>query len=265
MSATPLAPHALASGPEHSLELFLRGFAACDIAESLASFDDTTSKPTMLAAIDSHGFEVIGVRQAGSLVAWLAASDLRGVEQPQLRQFDPAAVIANNAPLNEVVQALSSAPQVFVRSFGQVGGLICRRDLQKPAMRMWLFGLVTISELRVTRMIDEYCPQNSWKDYLSAGRLQKAQELQQERIRRGQTPSLLDCLQFADKGQIVARDERLRERTRFSSKRQVEQFVTALQDLRNNLAHSQDLSGDWEVICDLASNLHRIVLGPTKS
>src|SRR5690349_18064288 len=107
-------------------------------------------------------------------------------------------------------------------------------------MRMWLFGLVTISELRVTRMIDELCPQESWRQYLSEGRLAKARELQEQRERRGQRPSLLDCLQFADKGQIVARDERLRERTRFSSKSAVERFVKSLQVLRDNLAHSQD-------------------------
>jgi hypothetical protein len=263
MSEIPLAPRAqtLASCSEHSLELFLRGFAARDIAESLASFDDTTSRPTMLAAIGAHGFEVVGVRQAGRLVAWLAASDLRDVEQPQLRPFEPA-VIADNASLNEVVQSLNSAPHVFVRTFGQVGGLICRRDLQKPAMRMWLFGLVTISELRVTQLIDQYCPADSWRQYLSEGRLQKAVDMQDERRRRGQSRALLDCLQFADKGRIVARDTRLRELTRFQSKREVEDFVVALQDLRNNLAHANDISDDWPVIFDLATNLHRIVLGP---
>lgn len=91
-------------------------------------------------------------------------------------------------------------------------------------------------------MIDECCPQESWRQYLSEGRIQKAVELQQERGRRGQSASLLDCLQFADKGQIVARDQRLRELTRFTSKTQVERFVAALQDLRNNLAHAQDIS-----------------------
>jgi hypothetical protein len=132
-------------------------------------------------------------------------------------------------------------------------------------MRMWLFGLVTTSELRVTHLIDKRFPEGSWRELLSAGRMENARELQQERRRRNQDPSLLDCLQFADKGDIVARDERLRRLTRFSSRRAVETFVKALQHLRNNLAHSQDLSGDWEVILELAINLHRIVLGPEAS
>lgn len=130
-------------------------------------------------------------------------------------------------------------------------------------MRMWLFGLVTISEIRVTRMIDEFCPNDSWQTHLSEGRLQKARELQQERTVRGQNRTLLECLQFTDKGQIVAREDKLREYTRFNSKREVEKFVKSLQDLRNNLAHSQDISGDFEVIHLLATNLHRIILGPS--
>ena len=28
-------------------------------------------------------------------------------------------------------------------------------------------------------------------------------------------------------------------------------------------AHGQDISGDWDVISDLALNLHRVVLGPS--
>jgi hypothetical protein len=41
--------------------------------------------------------------------------------------------------------------------------------------------------------------------------------------------------------------------------------VKSLQELRNNLAHSQDISSDWEIIYDLATNLQRIVMGPPAS
>jgi hypothetical protein len=59
----------------------------------------------------------------------------------------------------------------------------------------------------------------------------------------------------------MACHEQLRGHTRFSSKRAVERFVQSLQDLRNNLAHAQDIAGDWPVIFELAANLHHIVVG----
>ncbi len=248
-----------------SLQLFLSGFTARDLAEPLPSFDDTTTAGTVRDAIHAQRLEVVGIRKSGIVGGWMSREDATNATEPLVgRQFDKSWVISDAASLNVVVQGLNSAPCLFVRSIGHVNGLIRRVDLQKPAMRMWLFGLVTISELRVTRLIDECCPQDAWQTYLSKGRLQKANELQQERQCRGQRPSLLDCLQFADKGQIVARDQRLRRYTRFASKREVEDFVKALQDLRNNLAHSQELSGNWDIIHDLATNLHRIVLGPDR-
>ena len=251
------------SNSENSLRLFLDGFAARDIAEPLPSFDDTATATTIRTAMDHAQFEVVGIRKSGKMAGWLQRSDLGNESDPLTYQsIEPSSVIADTASLNEVIQKLSATSCLFVRSFNEVSGIIQIRDLQKVPMRMWLFGLVTITELRVTRMIDEVCSQGSWKRYLSEGRLQLANSLKEERFRRHQQPSLLDCLQLADKGQIVARDETLRRQTRFASRRAVEEFVAALQNLRNNLAHSQDISGDWEIIRDLAANVHRIVLGP---
>ena len=252
------------SGTDEELNLFLSGFTARHLAEPLLSFDDTTPLPVIRAAMKAQQLEFVGIRRSGVMHGWLTRDEAAGNRTaPTCHTFEPATLVADAASLHQVVEGLNSAPCLFVRSFGQVSGIIRRDDLQKPPMRMWLFGLVTITELRVTRLIGELCPQEAWQRHLSPGRLQKAYDLQHERRRRGQHPGLLDCLQFADKGKIVARDEALRQRTRFGSHREVEDFVKALQDLRNNLAHSQDLSRDWDVIHELATNLHRIVLGPS--
>jgi hypothetical protein len=249
------------SGSDDALRLFLNGFTARDIAGALPSVDDAAPVATIRAAMDSHGLDVVGVRKLGVITGWLTRNDLDG-DQGICRPIDLEAVIADTASLNDVIQKLNPDSCLFVRSLGEVSGVVRASDLQKAPMRMWLFGLVTITELRVTRMIDEVCPGDSWREYLSEGRLQLAAALQQERRRRRQQPSLLDCLQLADKGRIVARNEALRRRTQFASRRAVEDFVNALQDLRNNLAHAQDISGDWDIIRDLATNVHRVVLGP---
>jgi hypothetical protein len=248
---------------ETSLKLFLRGFTARDIASPLRSFDDATLSATILAATEQNRIDVVGVRAAGAIVGWRSRDDVeRG---SPVRPFDPAAVVDDGASLNEVLQKSTEGSPVFVRVFDEIAGVIGLDDLQKAPMRMWLFGLVTTTELRVTQFIEELYPADAWQQYLSPGRVELAAKLQAERRRRGQQPSLLECLQLSDKGQIVARDEQLRRLTRFDSRRGVERFVGALQNLRNNLAHAHDISGDWEVIRDLAINLHRIVLGPDAS
>jgi hypothetical protein len=82
--------------------------------------------------------------------------------------------------------------------------------------------------------------------------LQKAEILLAERKRRNQKLELLDCMQFSDKGQIVARNEGIRNLTVFPSRRQAEETIKQLEQLRNNLAHSQDiLATDWDTIIRL--------------
>jgi hypothetical protein len=251
------------SDSEGSLNVFLNGFSARDIAEPLRSFDETAVPSTLRAAMESQQLEIVGIRKSGVMAGWLARSDVNnGAQLSSCRPFDEASVIADSDSLNTVVRKLSPESCLFLRTFGEVSGVIRISDFQKAPMRMWLFGLVTITELRVTRMIDEVCPRGSWQQYLSQGRLQIAASLQEERRRRHQQPSLLECLQLSDKGKIVARDDNLRRLTRFSSRRAVEAFVKGLQDLRNNLAHAHDITGDWAAIRDLAANIHRIVLGP---
>ena len=63
---------------------------------------------------------------------------------------------------------------------------------------------------------------------------------------------MLDCLQFSDKGQIVARNEEIRAKTIFALCSQAEEATKRLEQLRNNLAHAQDiLATDWDTIVQL--------------
>ena len=88
-------------------------------------------------------------------------------------------------------------------------------DLQKALVRMWLFGIVTIIEMRCTELIERHCPTDTWKTFASEARLQKAQSLLGERRRRSQNLQLFGCPQFSDKGQIIARNEEIRKCTIF--------------------------------------------------
>jgi hypothetical protein len=82
--------------------------------------------------------------------------------------------------------------------------------------------------------------------------LEKAQALLEERRRRNQRVQLFDCLQFSDRGQIIARNEDIRKETIFGSRNQGEGAVKNLEKLRNNLAHAQDiLTTDWDTIVQL--------------
>jgi hypothetical protein len=251
-----------ASSIENLRRIFAEGFNARDIAEPLMSFDASTSTAEVLTLMTTQDFDVVGVRQHGLVVGYKERANLGGACGEHLRAFDGLSVISDAAPLADVVLGLVHSPRLFVRVLGAVSGIVTMSDLQKPPVRMWLFGMITLLEMRFTRLIEQLCQGDSWKQYVSESRLQKAEALLQERRRRSQSLQLADCLQFSDKGQIIAKNEAIRNLTRFSSRRQVEEAVKALESLRNNLAHSQDIVAcDWETIVMLCQELDSVITG----
>src|SRR5262249_23204185 len=145
-----------------------------------------------------RALDVVGIRRHGRVVGYVERRSLEnGACGACLRPLSEAAVVDDTTPLLGVLAALSVAPFVFVTALGSVCGIVRLADLQKPPVRMWLFGIVTLIEMRCAELIEEHCPGDAWKQYLSEARLQKAEALLAERSRRSQSLRLLDCLQFS--------------------------------------------------------------------
>lgn len=240
---------------------FVRGVTARDIANPLASFDGDYDAGQARQALEESNLEVAGVRKKGFVAGYILKNDLgEGRCGDYILPFRDELILSDGAPLTELILALNKFPFVFIRILGQVGGITTRGDLHDPPVRMWLFGMITAFEIRLLNLIKERFPDGGWEEYLSPARVGKAYELQSERHRRGQTVGLMECLQFADKAQIAVRDEALRTVLGIESRRRGDQVIKNLGQLRNNLAHSQDIALlDWETIVELSQNLERFM------
>lgn len=250
-----------AASQHHLRRVFLESFSAADIAEPLASFDAATPAVDALAVMTRRAFKVAGVRKDGIICGYVRQEELaKDTCGNVLHPFAEDEVVAETTGFPDLVLRLNDRPRLFVTVLGHVGGIITRTDLQKPAVRMWLFGMITIMEMGLTRLIESAYPDGLWREFLSEGRLQKAEQLLAERQRRNQDLDLLDCLQFSDRGQIVLRNETLRNKAGFVSRSRGEQTVKELEALRNNLAHSQDIIAcDWEIIVKMSENLDKVL------
>ena len=94
---------------------------------------------------------------------------------------------------------------------------------------------------------------------MSNNRLHRAERFMRERARRGEGIRLIDCLQLSDKASIVMKDPELFAMLRFESKRSAQKAVKEFESLRNNLAHSHDLSLNWDMILNISRDLDIIV------
>lgn len=216
-----------------------------------------------------HAQDVAEPRSDAGLVGSPAAGDVG----PNARMSDraPTATVAStqvvdtDAGLVEVVAVLSRHDVCYVRRDGLIVGHVGRRHMQGPVARMWLFGIVTSIEVAITERIRSLCDEGRFADLLTPARLDKARALQQSRAALGRAAPLLDCLQLADKVRILlAVDDTPRALLQGQSKAESQRLVRDLEDLRNSLAHAQDIvTHDWTQIVRLARRLHELAQDDT--
>ena len=240
-----------------TLHRFLtRGVTTRDIASALVSFDETTPADEVAEVAKRRRFTLLGVRKGGLVTGFATVAEFAA---GQAHPFGDRLVLEAEAPLAEVVLALEERERVFVSVFGEVGAIVTRRDLEKPPVRMWLFGCVTLLESAFNRLLATRYPRESWQAELSESRLEKARALWHERVRRNEVVSLVDCLQFSEKGHLLVKNPDIRALLDLPSRKAGEKFVKEFERLRNRLAHSQPILEEcWEMILLLAHHVDRL-------
>lgn len=250
--------------PEASARLrrmFLDGFRIGDIAEPLASLDASADAGEAQVWMEARRYRVVGVRVDGLVAGFVEARSLDGgTLGASMQAFENDQVLPDTAGLSQALPALDAHGRVFVKALGRVAGIATRTDMEKPPVRMWLFGMITILEMNFHRAIVRLFPDDTWTGRISEGRLEKAITLREERIRRGTDCDLLDCLQLTDKVTILLRDEAARKVMGFASMREGLEALKGLERLRNHLAHSQDIvQHSWPEIVALGENVDTLI------
>jgi hypothetical protein len=237
--------------------LFIRAFAAREIAEPLRSFDGRRPAAEIRDRMVDLDLHVVGLRRAGAVTGYALLMDLAdGTGADGGRPFRDDQVVSGEAAFSEVVEVLSRHDHCFVSLLDDIAGVVTRADIQKPIVRMWLFGVITMIEMNLTERVREQWPRETWAEHVTESRLARARDLQAERERRGQPCALLDCLQLGDKAQILLQDEASLGDLGFQSRREARLVVQELESLRNNLAHAQDIvTHNWPLIMGLMRTL----------
>jgi hypothetical protein len=208
------------------------------------------------------GFDVLGVRRSGRVVGYLEAETASaGNVADHVRNFHASELVSDSTPIVEVLDALRTRPRIFVISGNHVFGIITRADLQKPAVRIAVFGLVSLFEAQLSRLVQDTYPKGEWQNRLSETRLEAAQRIYKERVARNEEIDLVDCVQLADKRDLLLRADLSQEVLRFPSKSAAKRFFSELEKLRNKLAHSQDLvtGSSWDTLIPLIEELDLLV------
>jgi len=231
-----------------------------DIAEPLISFDANADARTVRDFMRDKDFDLVGIRQDGLVTGYIRREDLStGICRDHMRPFNTGDdLVSDTASLIDVVKSLAINERCFVTILHRVGAIITLSDLEKPPMRMFLFGIITVSEMMMTEILRHRYRDDSWQTLISIQRLSKAKQLQEERSRCGQKVDLIDCLQYGDKGWILSYDEDFRKALGQESRRHARRAIRELETLRNNLAHTQEIiPSGWQRIVIACSRLEQ--------
>lgn len=244
-------------------DLYESGISARAVYEPLECRRPEDPAGQVAAYMEKNSYDVIGVRpEDRPPIGFVTCESLNsGPCRDYLERFASEYLIADSTPLVTVLSTLRDRPYVFVLTREKVSAIITRADLQKPAVRMYLFGLVTLFEMQMGALIRWHYDEDEWHQELSPNRLDGAREFQEERKKRNEELALLDCLQFCDKRDLILTRKAPREVLGIPSKTQGRKLLRSAEALRDNLAHAQELamSGGWPETIDLVLEIETMI------
>jgi hypothetical protein len=207
--------------------------------------------------MELHQLDLVCLREQGVIVGYARHEDLVGQTcRENMRDFRQGQVVSGDSPFSDVMHVLTLQQYGFISVLGEIAGVFSREDINKPVVRMWLFGIITFIEMDAMKVIAHFFPDDSWQSAITEERLSQAKVLRDERVRRGQHCNLLECIQLSDKGKIIISNEETMKMMGLESRRSAKKVIREMESLRNNLAHAQDIvTYDWGQIVRLTHRL----------
>lgn len=243
-------------------ELFKDSITVKYLAETLKSVPADADAAILLPWMEAHDYDVLGIEDGGVVSGYIMRSLLGQGKCGDFQQiFHPSELIAASTPLMELLPLLRDKPRLFVLESNRISGIVTCGDLQKAPVRMLLFGLVTLLEMNLLRLIRIYYPDDSWQQFLKRERVIAAKNLWEQGRARNEAIDLLDYLQFCDKRDLILTSTQVIEQLGLKSKRYGERFLKAAEALRNKLAHAQDLvsGSSWPEVIFLAQEIETLL------
>ena len=201
---------------------------------------------------------VLGVSHRGEVIGSIQVDALSDNDwQSQFRPLSDDQVIDGDASLLALITRLARRHWLFVRKAGRIDGFVSRSDLQRPPFRMLLFGLISLFEMRLLHLVHRHYSDAKVAEVLNANRLQKARRLHGDRKMRGEELRLTDCLQIADKRDLLLAVPHCSMSLGFDSNKKATKFFGRVEAIRDRLVHANDLvaGSSWDELLQVTLEL----------
>jgi hypothetical protein len=242
-------------------DLFERYITISVITEEFIAFNANEDVEKCFTYMQEKHFDIIGVRENGCIIGYARLSkEDRGLLGEHKIEFKEDEILSDSEPLPEAVHRLAKTPYIFVKVSDEVAGIVTRADLYKPAVRIWLYGLISILEIHMLELIQKTFSVDEWKKCLSAERQQKMSNIYEDRRKHNEEIEEIYCTEFCDKRTIIEKSEVAIKATGFKLRAEFSKNLKKIEVMRNEIAHSCKVSKtQWEIVSELCRKIEFLI------
>ncbi len=146
------------------------------------------------AYMEERNFDVVGLLDGGRISRYVARRFLgEGTCDDHGRRIEPTEIVSSTTPLIDLLPNMKNRDHLFVLEGAKLESIVTSADLQKPPVRMLLFGLVSLFDMFLLALVRKHCPEEALRENLRPDRLAAAEEAlrNEESSERGNRPRRL--------------------------------------------------------------------------
>ena len=191
--------------------------------------------------LERRDFDVIGVIDENENIFGFAFKKdlIDNTVNEYTRKIELENITADSTPIIELLSILSNNPYSFVIQKNKIVGIVTRADINKPIVRIYIFGIISLLEMHLNFWIIEYYKNDLWNTQIQKKRFEEAKKIFITRKGNNDDLTLLECVQFCDKRDILKKTDEFLGQFKFS-KNQFERILKDSEKIRNELAHSHN-------------------------
>ena len=136
-------------------KIFIDNVTARSIFEPLSCCLASSKAEDAKHALKVREFDVAGVKEtaSGEVIGFVETADLDGGEiKKYVKAIGPDLLISDSTTIADIFTALTSKDFAFVRYGKHIVGIIRKADINKPPVRIYLFGMTSLFEMHLNAM-----------------------------------------------------------------------------------------------------------------
>lgn len=165
------------------------------IMEPLVSVTPDTDAVQLKQDLTARDWDAIGIHEPdGSILRFVDRDELgAGVAATYAHSITPAMLIPNSSSVLNLFKVLSARDYAFVLTSDGVTGVVTRADLEKPPVRLLLFGYTQLFEARLQSLLAD-ATDTEVRDRLPVKTVDEARRIWAKRREHNHSLAFVDCL-----------------------------------------------------------------------